>query len=593
MRILSVWIRELDIPPDEMLRRRRLAARTSKRYLEKGGVASVGVHGICLALDPTVEGSSLDPGAGRTITISWGSLPSEQLVQIEGIWEEARDAIQEIDEVSWGYLSGALWNWIYPEHVFKTAEAPDETEQAMHAFAAKMLTNLAPLAKGRPGLTAGLKDLADRIGAELPLDQEPEFERLYPSEARDIEEYRRRDAERQPALRSLALQWVNRDPVEVAAQVARYEREAQRIGRHWPRNAPDLCREIAAATGEPEGWLDAFLREEVGGDLVSPFLERIMKDRRHGWEQHVERCLELDRTRWSAVELVLQLPSPPAHLLEDTLDGTGRYPQLVETLCLRKLVPVETLKTLLGHRSWETALAAAVGEWNADPEGEVEPAMQGEWRAAILRAKSEEYLEVPSGVGLQFWLGIILAKDSELALDWLRARLRDEDLPGWMSDGGVFARALSSLNQEQRLALLDELQPVPILQKLLPWLVRRDPKVYQKLLALRPLAEYQEYHLDPLAGAPDPSWVELAILALEAGYEARPIARATMFGGGSIHSFTGAGVEHWSEWDQAFAALEEHPREDLREVARWGRRIAGDLLQGARKEERRLAVHGF
>ena len=590
MRILSDWIRELDIPPDAMLYRRRLAARASKRYMERGGAASVGFHGICLALDPALEGSSLDPGSGRTITISWGGLPSEQLAQIESIWEEVRDAVREIDEVSWGHLSGTLWKWIYPQHAFRTTEVSGETVQAMHSFAARMLRDLVPLAKGHPGLAAGLKDLAGRIGVELPLNQELEFEQLYPPANRDLEEHLRREAQQQAALRSLALHWGHRNPMEVADQVARYEREAQRIGRRWPRNAPDLCREIAVATDEPEAWANAFLQVEVSGDLVSPFLEKIVKDRRQGWERHVERCLELDRSRWFAVELVLQLPSPPAHLLERALGGAGLYTQLVETLCLRNLVPVETLKALLKHPSSETALATAVGEWNSDPEGEVEPEVQDEWRAVILRAKSEESLEASSEVGLQYWLGVILAKDPELALDWLRTRLQDEDLPGWMSADGAFTQALSSLDQEQRLALLDELQPRPTLKALLPWLVHREPTVYQKLLTLKALADY---HLDPLAGLPDSSWAEMAILALEAGYEARPIAGATVFGGRYLHSYAGPGIEHWSEWDQAFAALEGHPRKDLHEVARWGRRIAGDHLQSARVEERRIAVHGF
>ena len=62
MRVLSDWIRDLDVPLDQMIARRRMLATTSKRYLEEGGETSVGVHGIALALSPTLESSSLDPG---------------------------------------------------------------------------------------------------------------------------------------------------------------------------------------------------------------------------------------------------------------------------------------------------------------------------------------------------------------------------------------------------------------------------------------------------------------------------------------------------------------------------------------------------
>ncbi len=587
MGILSLWIRELDVPPAEMLRRRRLVARLSKRYLERGGAASVGVHGICLALDPTLEGGSRDPGAGRTITISWRQLPLEQLVQIKDVWEEVRDAVREIDEDSWGHLSTALWNWIHPESAFRSSEIPEKARQVMHAFAAKMLHDLMLLVEGSPGWSAAVSDLARQSGIELSLTPDPVFELLYPPQDLNLAERQRREEDAQSGLKGLAVQWAARNSSEVAAQLARYEKDTRKTRRYWSRRTPALCRELAFAVHEPAVWLEAFLGESAAGDLVFPFLERMTTRQDRGWENQVERLLGLDRYAWLAADLILRLSSPPARLVEHALDRAAHYPQLVETLCALKQVPQATLRALLRHPQWETALAAAVGEWSSDSQGEVAAEVWDEWRAAILRAKSEEYPEVAGGVGLQYWLGVILAKDSELALDWLRVRLRDEDLPRWMSEGGAFTRALSSLDREQRLALLDELQPRPILAALLPWLVRKDPKIYQKLLTLNALAEY---HLDPLAGMPDSSWAELAILALEAGYEARPIAEDTL---GGRHSYAGPGVEHWSEWDQAFAALEEHPREDLREVARWGRRIAGDRLQRAREEERRVAVHGF
>src|SRR6185295_16578550 len=110
-------------------------------------------------------------------------------------------------------------------------------------------------------------------------------------------------------------------------------------------------------------------------------------------------------------------------------------------------VPLLTLSHLLRHPQWETALAAAVGEWCAEPQGEVREKILPEWRSAILRSRTEEYSDREHAMGLQYWLGGILSGDSDLALEWLRNRLRDHDLPWHFLGDSPFANALRSLRK--------------------------------------------------------------------------------------------------------------------------------------------------
>jgi hypothetical protein len=585
MRILSDWVRELAIPLIQMVQRRRVLARASKRYILGGGKLAVGVHGICLALTPSLESGSLDPAAGHTFTISSGLLPIEQLREIGKLWQEVRDSISAIDSESWEHVKAMLWEWIYPDYSAKVAEVPGGVEAAMHTFAAQVLEDLAPLAQGSPGLAAGLQDLASRIDLELQLGEDTDFEKLYPSERfENSQEWQAWEARQRELVRDLAESWRGESPTEIARKVVGYEHEAKRIGRNWPRNTPALCRDLAAAVTEPETWLDALLQEEAPADLLEPFLRAIRDRQGKSTEQVLARCLQSDQYAWLAVELVLQFPEMPSYLLQQVLEKAVSFPRLIETLCLRGQVPLENLRELLDHPNWEVALSAAVGEWMADPKGAVREEVAESWRNAILRSKPGEH----SGTG--YWLGEIFKTDADLAFQWLNARLKEEVVPDriFLAEEGPFSTAISVLSQEQRIRVLGDLGSRQIPRPLVSLLVDKDPAVYRKLLESEDLSRF---HHEPLAGIPDSEWVELALMALESGYDAQWVAGAA-FQPAGISTFWGPESQHWSQWDEAFARFENGPRE-IQEVARRGRQIAQARVQKARGEERQEEIHGI
>lgn len=586
MSLLSSWARDVRLSLDGAIRRRRMLARASRDFLLAGGNRGTGVYGISIALSPAARGSSLDPGIGNTVNLVSGLLLAEGLRQLESIWNEVQSAIQEIDKESWGHLSSLLWDWLHPSYSAQGEAVSEEQEQAMRVFAERVLKDLASQAQESPGLIAELNRLAERIGLNLGLKHDPVYALLYPEPAPSIKDRREREVSQKAAIEKLALEWAGDPPKKTAARIAFYEREARRAGHTGLQNAAAFCRALAGFIEEPEVWLRALLSEDLRGHLVSPFLERVVELRRAGWEQEVGRALDLDVLAWSALSLIFTLPDPPSDLLNRALERAADFPMLIETLCLRNEVPLPTLR-LLFSLSWEPALAAVVGEWCADPEGKVREEVLTEWRAAILRAKTADYEEVTETVGLQYWLGVILARDADLSLDWLRARLQEDGLPwGFMGDS-PFAHAVRTLRREQRQELLRELQPISILRSLIPGLVEKDVDLYRNLLALPSLADY---HLEPLEGLPDQDWEGLALAALEAGYELSRVAGATFE---SSYSFAGSGIEYWSRWDEAFAKLEDHSSEDLREVARYGRQEAQRQIQKAQEVQRRYELQGL
>jgi hypothetical protein len=580
MRILADWVRELDIPPQEMVPRRWLLARASKRYLAQGGALSIGVHGICLALSPSLESGSLDPGAGRTFTISSGLLGLSQLREVEGIWKEIRDVLVAVDAASWEHLSSMLWEWIYPEFSARSVEIPEEITEVMHAFAAMVLRDLAPLTHGSPGLVAGLQGLASEIDIDLGLWQDPDFKKLFPD--RPSGDWKTWDEDQRRVVDAFAERLVEASPQEVARRLVGYEEEARRIHRAWPRSTPDLCRQLAATVTNAEVWLDAFLGEGMPSDLAEPFLKATLERQGPEGEQILERCLESKVYVWIAVELILAMTDPPPRLLEQVLAIVGSFPPLVETLCLRGQVSLSGLEALLGHPAWEVALAAAIGEWLADPKGEVREEIMRAWLKAILRSRPGEH------DGTIYWFGEIFEKNGDLAFEWLKIRLDEKPDRVFLTDQGPFSKAIHALDQEQRIDLLGRLGDRELQQPLVSLLVDQDPKVYRRLLEVKSLSRY---HPQPLGGIPDERWVELAMGALEAGYDAEWIAEAAFHPVG-IASFWGPESNHWSQWDEGFAKLEADPRTGIQEIARHGRQMARDLVQRARAQERQEEIHG-
>jgi hypothetical protein len=594
LRILQAWVQDLGNPPDEMILRRKLLAKVSKEYLETGGQRPVGIQSIGLALSPSLESHSSDPGMGRTITIRSGLLPLEQLREVETIWADVLGQLNGIETEEWQYLSSVLWNWMYPSYASKGRPVSEEMERFMRSFAARVLKDVAPSAEERPGLATKVKEFAQKIGLDLNLEPDPVFVQLFPSTDHFFEDRESREAEWQAALGELAARWVSQNPAEIAELLVGYEREAQRIGRAWfPRRDLEVCRRIAVLTDAPEAWLDALLDRGSSGVLTGPFLERIVEVRRDGWEHQAERFLGLERQHaWSAVEAILRIPSPPAHLLEKALGRLGELPQLLESLCLSKQVHVETLRMLLHHPRWELALTAAVEEWNSDREGGVRAEVASDWRSAILRANTDstadEELRDPSR---EHWLGVILAKDPGLAFDWLTIRLRDPEKPSFIAGDGPFGLALSVLTRDQRFRLVEELEKGG---ERAPWgfmglLAGKDSEVFAKVLAVGSL---RDCHLEPLEFLPDETWMELARLAMQAGHDLDKVVQASLWPKGQIRIMSRTGLENWQEHERAFARFETDPRDRVREIARRGRQLAAEQCREAEERERQFAIHG-
>jgi hypothetical protein len=258
-------------------------------------------------------------------------------------------------------------------------------------------------------------------------------------------------------------------------------------------------------------------------------------------------------------------------------------PSLTYILALCDELSPSSLGALLRSPNSESALAAAVGGWFADPRS-ITADLMDDWRRAVLQTGTEI-----TDRSLQSGLARVLTADPILAFDWLRARLRAGALPSLrVSEGRPFRAALSVLSAEQRSSLLAELAPSPDARRLLPYLIGRDMVLYRQLLKRNDLRKYQ---LAPLEGPLDAKWIPLALAAAEAGWRDREIAQAALRDR-PVQPRSATGIECWSRWQRFFSALEADPHEEIRAVGRAGQELVEPRIQQARAEERQTALRG-
>jgi hypothetical protein len=185
-------------------------------------------------------------------------------------------------------------------------------------------------------------------------------------------------------------------------------------------------------------------------------------------------------------------------------------------------------------------------------------------------------------------LGEIFRSDKDLAFDWLRMRLQGGTDRIFLAEEGPYSKAVSALDENQRILLLMELEGRTVPLSLVQMLVDKSPRVYSELLQHE---ELRHVHGEPLQDNPDQEWAELAMLALQAGHDARSIAHAA-FSFAGIKVSWGRLSSLWSQRDEEFTRMEVDPRAEIQEIVSYGHQIAQELLEKAKAKERLEEIHG-
>jgi hypothetical protein len=274
------------------------------------------------------------------------------------------------------------------------------------------------------------------------------------------------------------------------------------------------------------------------------------------------------------VSVVLTLASPPETLLNEVLDHLEGMGQLIEIHCIRNEISEPVLRRLLHHPDKRIAGNTATGIWATKPAAGIPTSLQDAWREAVMGWTDEDY-----------HLGEILRQDPALAETWLTNCLLKEDFRPYEYEQ-MLGKVVGVLDDVARFRVLRQISAPYGLDELVSLLVGRSPELYKKLLATRHL---EPYHLSPLEGLPDGSWVEQAKLALEAGYSDDEIAHAVL---GRHISWSGNQSEMWRNWIQSWDPVCSHEDANIRQIALAGKTYAESQFKHALQEEYIESVYG-
>ncbi len=574
LRWVQDWIRHARPgSKGDAIRRRSILVNAIKDWLERGGDQRVGVRALSLAFSPGFETVTADPGSGNTIHIVRGPLSDGELSQLLPLWSEATPLLARLKSADWQDLFNAVHEWIYPETI-TNADIPQATREIMRQTAKQMVTDILTVSNERPGVQLWARELNERLGIGLEVTVEREYETLYPKF--ETEDWQQEEKGQKQAVIALAEEWHVLTPVDIASRLLRLETEALAVQHSWPRWSPMLCQLLAEVVSNVDEWLSCFIETTLSGDLCAPFLERAVRDRIGGWDKSVLHYLENPIYEWVAINTLITRSDLPFDLLNEVLQRATKYPDMIHVLCLRNQVPETTLKWMLMHADSSVSTQAAVGMWWAEPRGEVNQSNATQWKAAVLRAH-----------GQQFYLTEILKSDKSLACEWLIVRIDEQPQFFDYHTRKEISAATSTLDSEQRLAVLHHVPDEGLLTfELLPELTDNDLKVCQEVLNTQ---RFGEYRLMFLHGHPKGLWVEKALLALNAGYSAQDIVSATV---GLDNSWTGEESNMWQAWIDDFERLLIHEDPRIRSVAEIATAKLKSLQSDARQRERRAAVYG-
>ena len=223
-----------------------------------------------------------------------------------------------------------------------------------------------------------------------------------------------------------------------------------------------------------------------------------------------------------------------------------------------RTMPVATIAEMMRSVDSRIAVAAAVGYWLAR-KGEIADALGDPWRQAVLGSALGGSTRGSNG----HWLGDILSKDCDLAMDWLVANQTDPDSKSRWLSRDLAKTVVESLDREERklvLARLDAADGIVGTSEVILLLIGGDIELYVQLIGSETL---KKHHLDPLVRDPNDAWARLASTALRHGYTEQDILDATLIRG---RAWWGSESEMWAGQRQAFAALLNDPDPRIAEI---------------------------
>lgn len=574
LRRIQDWIAAGRPGTGQALQRRKELLDAVERWRESAAFAiPIALQAFRHSMSPTFRATTTDPITERTLTLEQGVLSRSELSALKEQWARIYGHLSSSDEIDWEPVKDLIEDWAYPGR--PPGHVPDDVATEMREFSERMLRNILDLPSAHPGIRLWAARMAVHADLKIDIETDPEFLILFPIE-RFTDDWREVEGEQTEAVRGLARRWSTEAPEAIASKLVEYEQFAQGAGMTYPRYTGLACDVIADSIEEGHDlWAKVLIESGAKPDLVGPFLHKALLEGA-AWESVWQNCFESVELRGLAFYEALTSPTTPTDVIKTVLEDLSGHGGLIEHWCYRREIPFERLELLLHHKDPRIAAAIATGIAGAYRTEAIPKKIEASWREAVIKYLREGYE-----------LQEALKRDPSLAKEWLTAWFEEVDpLPLWRQSD-VIKAAVSALSSDDRAEVLSAIPADSFQSSLVQELVGTDTGLYSKLLTRQDL---RSLHLAPLDGPPSSLWVELAIFALDAGYEPQEVANAAY---GSVWSWTGNASDMWLGRIHDYSELERHPDPRIQEVGRIGRERAESARSQALEEEHLEDVFGL
>lgn len=580
MEILKDWTVRIspDIPMEELLERRSFLIEETEHWWQETGDHKTAVRAMCLALNPSIDYSVIDPGVGNTVTYYFGKYPEPLLRSLTRHWPRIIKVVREADDWQWDELLDLISDWRYSD---PSVVLTDEVKVLMEEFSSEMMRDIINATREHPGIQHKLGLYAKSIKIDVVPSLDDMFELFYPEQSMfTLTENDRLANKLATHLELLSLgNLVN--TLEWVADEARLA--GIRVTSPVIHSA---CKRLAACADDPLPVAEAFVDRFISEEAIDPFLKRAVENESPGWVSLLQRCLHEESYQWIATRAVLTHVNPPADLLLVALSNAEENLEGLRTLCAWGRVPDSTLNALFDSEHNGVAAVAAAGHWFSEPKGSVDDLHRVHWRQAILRASFDEPAHS------QYWLTEIISRDSELAKDWLILEIERQSNRSIRRRSNEIAEIIQGMSFQDRLEVLNNFPAKSAWRskEVVAHLVGDNVDLYRGLLKNSRCDP--TFHMSPLAGKPDDTWAKKALAALDAGYSMYEVVVAAM---NTTKIWRDSEREMWSEWREAFESLEAFSIHDprLSDLATAGVSEIRPLEQYATERDRQRRVQGY
>jgi hypothetical protein len=570
LRKIEDWVSHASPQNGEASKVRAALLRGILDWLSSGGDPSVAFKVLPSVFSPNFGATNLDPGAGRTIQITRGTLGADSIREFFGLWDQLVNFLKNAKTVQWAQVVDTI------EHltVHHARELSEEARQVCKELTQKMIEDVSALVKDRPGVVRSLRNISSRFGLTPPAETDTVFSKLFPAYDIGVEDVQ---VSFENTANELAEFWKGQSPDQVADQILKAEAAAKEAEINWPRLAPHACYKLSQFAKDPFEWVTVFTSMKAPVDCVAPFLNAAIEKGDDRWIEFTKQHLN-GPLQYQLVQVILLRPDCEKEMWEKIAPLLPQYLQTVEYSVGR--MSVQMLSKVLEHSDQAVRGHAAVGEWNSakfDKKRPIRAEVFDAWKSAIVNFDDDEH-----------WLTEILSSDKALGFAWVKRRI--ENLAN-LKLGYESEKLLKSLCQSfsvtQRRELLNVL-PVDNYnsRSIFRALVSNDMELSANVFAN---PKFKKLSIELARWTSAELWAERVLLLEKQGFSARDVSYNVL---PTNRSWSGNESDMIKGWIQNLEPMVKHPKKFVAEVAAYVTENLNESLKRALDWEFQEAVYG-